>query len=85
MTGSKWQRRPLTFLDGVVYTAIMAWWIAQARPPAWEIAILAAIGLALIWLGEQFLAPLGERSANALADWCGRRRGSGGSKEGGQP
>ena len=80
MTGSKWRR--LTFLDGVLYTGAMSWVIVQMRMPAWGIGLFAAIGLALIWLGEQFLAPLGERSANALADWCGRRRGSG--REGGQ-
>jgi hypothetical protein len=68
------KQRPLTFLDGMLYTGGVVWYSAFAHPRSfWWIVLVAAALLPAIWLIEQYVTPLGERAGDATARWLLRK------------
>jgi hypothetical protein len=70
----KRQARPLTFLDGMLYTGGVVWYIVFARQSSfWWILLVAAVLYPVVWLVEQYVAPLGEHAGTAMGNWVARK------------
>jgi hypothetical protein len=68
------ERRPLGFFDGMLYTGGVVLFSAFAHPRSfWWILLFAAAFYPVIWLSEQYVAPLGDRAGRAAADWLLRK------------